>query len=107
VLGILHLAASVDPDHEQEGLKRARAAAVKLLGPTAQARVQQMMTGPAQIADIDQDLMRHTMVLNQQGNEKTSAATIKAATYVLSDQGGLIPMGEGFLQTLKQQLNVQ
>lgn len=41
VLGILHLAASVDPDHEPEGLKRARTAAVKLHGPAAQARVQQ------------------------------------------------------------------
>jgi hypothetical protein len=105
-LGILALAASVDPDISQEALGRARAVAAKLLGPAAQARIQRQLAAPMQVMDVDTDLVQHTMILNQQSNDAMKANVIKAAEYVLKGPNGVEGLGEQFMATLKQQLGV-
>jgi hypothetical protein len=105
-LGILVLAASVDPDLSQEALNRARAVAAKLLGPAAQARIQRQLAAPVQVMDVDTDLVQHTMILNQQSNDAMKVNVIKAAEYVLKGPNGVEGLGEQFMATLKQQLGV-
>lgn len=105
-LGILALAAAVDPDLTQEALPRARAVAAKLLGPAAQARIQRQLAQPATVMDVEQDLWQHVSILNQQGNPQMKGNVVKAAHYVLKGPNGVEPMGEQFIATLKQQLGI-
>ncbi|MBZ0137208.1 MAG: hypothetical protein K8I27_12650 [Planctomycetes bacterium] len=103
-LGILALAASVDPDLTQDALQRARAVAAKLLGPAAQARIQRQLAQPVEVLDVDADLWQHVAVLNQDGNPQMKANIIKAVEYVLKGPNGIEPLGEQFIATLKHQL---
>jgi hypothetical protein len=103
-LGILAIAASMDPEIAEDALTRARAVAAKLLGPTGQARIRQVLARPIEIADVDQDLMPHTAVLNQSNNLTMKNNVVKAVEYVLKGPNGIEPLGEGFITTLKQQL---
>ncbi|MCB9932051.1 MAG: hypothetical protein H6841_01375 [Planctomycetes bacterium] len=105
-LSILALAASVDPDSAQEALVRARNVAAKLLGPAAQTRIQRQLAQPTAVMDVESDLIQHTGILLQQPNPAMSANVVKAVEYVLKGPQGIEPLGEQFLNTLKQQLGV-
>lgn len=105
-LSILALAASVDPDHANDALARARNVAAKLLGPAAQARIQRQLTRPVAVMDVEIDLQQQTAILHQQPNPALNANIVKAAEYVLKGPNGMEPLGEQFLQTLKAQLGV-
>jgi len=56
--------------------------------------------------DVEIDLQQQTAILHQQPNPALNANIVKAAEYVLKGPNGMEPLGEQFLQTLKQQLGV-
>lgn len=105
-LGVLVLAASVDPDVAPDALPRARAVAAKLLGPAAQARIERQLAQPIEVMDVDADLAQHTAILNNEGNQQLKGNVVKAAQYVLKGPNGIEPLGEQFIATLRQQLGV-
>lgn len=105
-LGVLQLAASLDRDHAQEGLQRARRMGLQLLGPAAKARVARQLQTTTQVMDIDHDLWRYTSILASQPNETMKRNVVKAAQFVLTSPHGEIPMNEQFIATLKHQLGV-
>lgn len=103
-VGLLHMAASIDPALSAARLVRARTAAAKLLGEAAVPRIQRMLARAVPVSDIEIDMSLHTSAIVAANNPRASEAIAKAALYVLAE--GSSPLDDQFKQTMRAQLQL-